>query len=110
MRNVCLVGLILANLAALCFLLSVLSTGQATQLTIDDLSYGAIDLDGDGSYSIGDDRVVEWYLDNRPEALEESLKTARVNTDGGVDLSSYFMSEKFDGILLYHERFAQNQE
>jgi hypothetical protein len=91
MKRFLITTLALANIVALVVLFSILSTGHATQLTFDDLSYGAMDVDGDGRYTEGDDSQVEWILQNQPAVLKEALKTAKLNQDGGVDLSPFLM-------------------
>ena len=37
--------------------------------------------------------------------IEEALKTARINSDGGIDLSHYLMSEKFQGLTIYKQQY-----
>ncbi len=73
--------------------LSLTSSGtRAQQLTLEDLAYGAVDVDGDGRYTRGDDYVVEQLLIRAPHHLTEALKTARIHPDGGIDLSPYLLS------------------
>jgi hypothetical protein len=83
------------NLCALGGLLLLLApTGQTAQETIslDELRYGAVDLNGDGEYTKGDDIALEWLLRENPSHVQEALKTGQRNADGGVDLSPYLLS------------------
>lgn len=105
MKKVCIVTLIAANISALFFLFSIASSTQATPLTVDDLMCGQVDVDGDGKYTVGDDSAVLWLSENAPHVLEEAVRTATVNSDGGVDLSPYLMSEDFDGETIYHRQW-----
>jgi hypothetical protein len=85
---------VLASLNAVVGALVLSSRGrtEADSLTISDLAYGLVDLDGDGEYTIGDDTALRWLLENSPEHVEEALRSASVRSDGGVDLSSHLLS------------------
>lgn len=89
MKKLLVFALALANIGGLVVLFSILSTGHATQLTVDDLAYGAVDLDGDGEYTEAEDLHLEWLLDNQPDVIDQALKIAKIKPDGGVDLSPY---------------------
>jgi len=62
---------------------------QATPLTVQDLLYEKVDVDGDGKYTPGDSMFVQTQIEIGPELLEEALKHARRNPDGGIDLSPF---------------------
>lgn len=104
MKTVLTTVLCLANVLALICLFSLCSPSQAaTQLTIDDLYYGAMDLDGDGQYTLGDDLTIESIYKANPRVIEDALTMAKVNPDGGVDLSPFMNQFGLHGdeITLY---------
>lgn len=89
----CLVGLLLvangALAVALAYKHSIPAQSGRQGLTISELTYGKIDVDGDGRYTAGDDHWVALALQRWPEALESALKDAKKNQDGGADLSPF---------------------
>ena len=101
MKNAVLVILVMANLGVVVgfgWTLSF-SSGHASEgVQLSDLTYGAIDSDGDGRYTFGDDWVVEWLLNNQPSTLDEALQSAVVKGDGGVDISAHLRGFTADSI------------
>jgi hypothetical protein len=94
-KKIVITVLVLANAGVLILLLSALNVGHANQLTISDLDYEAVDVDGDGEYTVGDKLALEMLLKNHPDHVNEALKQAREIQDGGIDLSPYLMSAEF---------------
>ncbi len=91
--HVRLAVLVVANIglaAGLGWTLYSSSQSQASQgLQISDLTYGAIDCDGDGRCTFGDDWLVEWLAYHASEVLDAALKSAVVRENGAVDLSAH---------------------
>lgn len=100
MKKVLSAILVIANICAASALgWALCSPGHAsTGLRISDLTYGAIDIDNDGKYTLGDDYVVEFLWQNARHHLTAALETAVVNPDGGVNLSSYILSISADSV------------
>ena len=53
-------------------------------ITLDDLEYGKIEVDGDGRYTPGDDLLVRQLRKVNPKHLTEALKSAKRRADGGI--------------------------
>jgi len=82
------VGIVVAIAGTLLFL-HFLDTSQAAVLTVQDLLYKRVDVDGDGEYTPADAMFVETQIEVAPQLLEEALKYARISPDGGIDLSPF---------------------
>jgi len=82
-------GLVVGNVLGIVGLLGVFPSYAQSGLDVSDLTYGGIDADGDGKYTMADDWIVEWLVTNEYQHLEKAVKSANVNADGGVDVSPY---------------------
>ncbi len=92
MRKAVLPVLVLLNLAALGVLIALNTPtghGIPESVSVDELRYGAVDVDGDGECGVADDIVLDWLLRNAYHHVEEAGKTAKRNPDGTIDLSPY---------------------
>lgn len=97
MRRVTVPVLFLLNLGALGVLVALhapIGHGAPDSVSVDELRYGAVDIDGINGYTGGDAMVFEWIWHNDFSCLEEAVKVAKRNPDGGIDLSPYFRSFK----------------
>jgi hypothetical protein len=103
MKKITVITLATANILALVYLLSICSAGQAAQLSLSDLSYGAVDLNGDGQCEVAEDEALEKLLERYPGVIEAALQFAKVKADGTVDLSPYLMQFGLkDGVITLY--------
>lgn len=95
MRRPAVIVLACLNIIAAGVLLAILAPSahmDQESVSVDELKPGAVDLNGDGKYTVGDDLALEWLMTQAPQVLEEATKTAKRTADNGVDLSPYLLS------------------
>ncbi len=91
MKRVITVFLSVANIAALYFLLHVVSPVGPSQVKAEDLLSRPVDLDGDGNCTLAEELTFRQLLKDQPLVIDTALKCARFLPDGSIDLSNFLM-------------------
>ena len=106
MRKAVISLLFVANafaLGTLIWMMPSIGHTQEAGIEISELTYGAVDVNGDGKYEAGDDWVLEFLVNEAPQHLSRALEAAEVLPDGGVDLSPYLKTIDADTIRTQRE-------
>jgi hypothetical protein len=101
-----LVSLFLVCAAPALLLFDRRETGAADVLNVSDLTYGKIDVNGDGKCTYGDDWVVDFLLQRSPTHLQNALKEAAIKDNDVVDLSSYLLKVDARSVMAARQRNA----
>jgi hypothetical protein len=89
MRRIVLMCVNGALTIALALTLTIVGFAEP-RLGVSDLTYGKVDMDGDGRCTYGDDYVLQWLVENNYSILESALPSAKTNAEGIVDLGAFF--------------------